>query len=41
MILVNESARTYQDLELAKQTIADAVKDKFAIDLEPEPIVIC
>lgn len=40
MILVNESARTYQDLELAKQAIVDAVKDKFAIELELEPITI-
>lgn len=40
MILVNQSAQTYQDLQLARQSIVEAVKDKFSIDLEQEPIII-
>lgn len=40
MILVNQSAQTYRDLALAQQTIVDAVKAQFAVNLMIEPILI-
>lgn len=40
MILVNKDAKTYQDLQTAKNVIIKAVEEKFGITLEQEPIEI-
>lgn len=40
LILINQSAKNYKDLELARGEIIQAVKDKFGITLEQEPVEI-
>lgn len=40
LVLVNESATSYQDLLDAKDEIVTAIRDKFSITLEQEPLVI-
>ncbi|MBQ3293767.1 UDP-N-acetylmuramate dehydrogenase [Candidatus Saccharibacteria bacterium] len=40
LILINESAKSSKDLEQAVAEIKQAVKDKYDLDLEPEPVVI-
>ena len=40
LILINESAESYKDLEKATQEIQTIVKDKFGLTLEPEPVKI-
>ena len=40
LILINESATSSKDLELAKQEITDQVKKKFGLTLEQEPVEI-
>lgn len=38
LILINESGKSAKDLELAKQEISNAVKEKFGLELEQEPV---
>ena len=38
VVLINESATSYQDLADARQEIISAVRDKFRITLEQEPL---
>ena len=40
LVLINESAKNYQDLAAARAEIKKAVKDKFGYDLEQEPVEI-
>ncbi len=40
LILVNESAKTYQDLAQARDEIITKVRDKFKVQLEQEPLEI-
>lgn len=40
LVLVNESATSYQDLAQAKTDIIDAVRNKFSLVLEQEPLII-
>lgn len=40
LVLVNESAQTYQDLAAAREEIRRKVKDLFRIDLEQEPLEV-
>lgn len=40
LILINDSATSYADLEAARQEIADAVRAKFGIDIAQEPVEI-
>lgn len=40
LVLINESAKSYQDLDRARQTIIDAVKAKFGFTLSQEPVEI-
>ena len=40
LVLVNESATSYSDLELAKNTIIGKVRDKFGIQISQEPLEI-
>ncbi len=40
LILINDSAKSYADLEKAVAEIKKAVKDKFDLDIEPEPVKI-
>lgn len=40
LVLVNESAKSYQDLDCARQAIIDAVKTKFGFTLSQEPVEI-
>lgn len=40
LVLVNESATSYSDLELAKNTIISKVRDKFGIQISQEPLEI-
>lgn len=40
LILINQSATSYHDLDLARAEIIQAVKDKFDIVLEQEPVEI-
>jgi len=40
LILINESAKSYADLAKARQAIADAVREKFGLSLEQEPVEI-
>lgn len=40
MILVNRSAKSFQDLMQVKQKIVQAIQDQFAIEIEQEPIII-
>lgn len=40
LILINESAKSYADLEKAVAEIQKAVKDKFGLTIEPEPVRI-
>jgi len=40
LVLINESAKTYADLEAAVSEITDAVYKKFGLKLEQEPNVI-
>lgn len=40
LILINESAKTYADLERAVAEIQAAVKEKYGLTIEPEPVVI-
>ncbi|MBR3256797.1 FAD-binding protein [Candidatus Saccharibacteria bacterium] len=40
LILINESASSENDLELAKQEISAAVREKFGLTLEQEPVFI-
>lgn len=40
LVLINESATTYAELKEARETIKDAVRDKFRIELEQEPLEI-
>ena len=38
LILINESARGYEDLDKARAEIIATVKDKFGFTLEQEPV---
>ncbi len=38
LVLINESASSYEDLKNAREAIKDAVRDKFRIDIEQEPL---
>lgn len=40
LVLINKSATSYADLAKARQTIVDAVKQKFGLQLEQEPVEI-
>lgn len=40
LILINESAKSYADLDRARQTIIDTVRNKFGFTLEQEPVEI-
>lgn len=40
LVLVNESASSYADLEAAMQEIVNAVRDKFRITIEREPLLL-
>lgn len=40
LVLINESAKSYADLESARDTITTGVRDKFRIELEQEPLEI-
>jgi len=40
LILINESATSYADLEKARQAIVEAVQEKFGLTLEQEPVEI-
>ena len=40
LVLINVSATSEQDLELAKQEISSAVQEKFGLTLEQEPVFI-
>lgn len=40
LVLINESATTYEELRLAREAIKDAVRDMFRIELEQEPLEI-
>lgn len=40
LVLINESAKSYADLEAARDAITTAVRDKFRIELEQEPLEI-
>ena len=39
-ILINESGKTYEDLQKAIQEIQQIVKNKYGLELEPEPVKI-
>lgn len=38
LVLINESATSYDDLSATRETIKDAVRDEFRIELEQEPL---
>lgn len=38
LVLINVSASTYEELRHARETIKDAVRDKFRIEIEQEPL---
>lgn len=38
LVLINESASSYDDLSTAREAIRDAVRDEFRIELEQEPL---
>ena len=40
LVLINQSAKSYQDLASAKQTIIDGVRDKFQVAIEQEPLEV-
>lgn len=40
LILINESAKSYEDLARARKKIVDAVREKFGYTLEQEPVEI-
>ena len=40
LVLINESASSYNDLAAARQHIIDAVHKKFGITIEQEPLEI-
>jgi UDP-N-acetylmuramate dehydrogenase len=40
MVLINESAKSYQDLANARDEIIGAVRNKFNIQIEQEPLEI-
>lgn len=40
LVLINESASSYADLEDASREIADAVREKFRISIEREPLIL-
>ncbi|MBR3180649.1 UDP-N-acetylmuramate dehydrogenase, partial [Candidatus Saccharibacteria bacterium] len=40
LVLINVSATSEQDLELAKQEISNVVQEKFGLTLEQEPVFI-
>ena len=40
LVLINESAKSYQDLADAREQIADSVRHKFGLHIEQEPIEI-
>ena len=40
LVLINESASSYSDLAAARQHIIDAVRGKFGITIEQEPLEI-
>lgn len=40
LVLINESAQCYRDLDRARQTIIDAVQEKFGYTLSQEPVEI-
>lgn len=40
LVLINESATSYQDLAMARDEIIGAVRDKFRIQIEQEPLEI-
>lgn len=40
LILINDSAQDYHDLELAVTQIQQIIADKFAVQIEPEPILL-
>ena len=40
LILINVSGETYKDLELTTKEISQIIKDKYGLELEPEPVKI-
>ena len=38
LVLINESAKSYKDLAKAREAIIDAVRDKYGLTLEQEPM---
>ncbi len=40
LILINESAKSYADLEKAEAEIAKIIYDKYGFKIEPEPVII-
>ena len=40
LVLINESAKSYEDLSTAREQIKDKVRDKFRIEIEQEPLEI-
>lgn len=40
LVLINESAKSYHDLDRARQTIIDTVKEKFGYTLNQEPVEV-
>lgn len=40
LVLVNESARSYNDLATAKEEIIGKIRDKFRIQIQQEPLEI-
>lgn len=40
LVLINVSATTYHDLEMAREEIVNAVRDKFRLQIEQEPLEI-
>lgn len=40
LVLINESAKSYAELALARQEIIDTVREKFGFELEQEPVEI-
>ena len=40
LVLINESAQSYEDLAQARQKIIDTVYQKFGITIEQEPLEI-
>jgi UDP-N-acetylmuramate dehydrogenase len=40
LVLINESANSYQDLALAREEIINSVRDMFHVQIQQEPLEI-